>query len=526
MYNFSNNKYAGKRKTIDYEKLLKNTAEKAKTKTEQAQNGLLSVTAPSWISKKAETNTYGNESISSDNLPGLESSDTPAFLKRNKSSNSKNESLRIKNSIAEILSASTGKDYSKIFDGIDDKLVETNISLADDTVKMNTQKRAYLSDYPNMRDGMALFYAAAESGDRKAAKLARRAAYLDNIYDNRSLKNNKIETRTESGDDKKDRYVVENSVNFRSNPGTQSSVIASLPFGTKVKYTGNKTDIIGNYRWAEVEYNGKKGWIADTLLGIDDPIEAAKQKAELERQKRERIRYVGKNGVSLRSDPHTRSTNIDVLNSGDFVEFTGEKIKSLNRLWAQVVYNGKTGWVEANDLRLIDPIAYEKSQNLLKDHQALRNRFATVKGASKGIVGDYDDLGSLECVDLSKWFVNEFTTLNSGTGHGKDHVNGVIANNMNKDLRSTIIPCAPAVYSVAAGKPGPGLNSNSHSDYGHTGVIIDVKRKYYSDDPYKDKYDVTYFHAWDGCAGFSQINTKEFSPSEDVTYLDLSKYMK
>ena len=39
-------------------------------------------------------------------------------------------------------------------------------------------------------------------------------------------------------------------------------------------------------------------------------------------------------------------------------------------------------------------------------------------------------------------------------------------------------------------------------------------------------YTITYFHAWNGCDGYSSINTKDFYPSNDVTYLDLSEYMK
>ena len=67
---------------------------------------------------------------------------------------------------------------------------------------------------------------------------------------------------------------------------------------------------------------------------------------------------------------------------------------------------------------------------------------------------------------------------------------------------------------------------SSVTEYGHTGVILDVKRHYISEDPKKDKYTITYFHAWNGCNGYSSINTKDFYPSDDVTYLDLSNYIK
>ena len=69
----------------------------------------------------------------------------------------------------------------------------------------------------------------------------------------------------------KTRYVSDNGVRFRSAPGLNSSIIDSMSKGESVKYTGNKTEKIDGYQWAEVEYGGKKGWVAADYLKISKP---------------------------------------------------------------------------------------------------------------------------------------------------------------------------------------------------------------------------------------------------------------
>lgn len=43
-------------------------------------------------------------------------------------------------------------------------------------------------------------------------------------------------------------------------------------------------------------------------------------------------------------------------------------------------------------------------------------------------VGDYDGAYGLQCVDIVRWYVDTYTTLNSTSGHGKD----LVANLANK----------------------------------------------------------------------------------------------
>jgi len=70
-----------------------------------------------------------------------------------------------------------------------------------------------------------------------------------------------------------DRYVNSDTslLNMRSAPGTQSTVISTLPGGTTLDYQGNKTGVIDGHMWAEVSVNGQTGWVAATYLTDEAP---------------------------------------------------------------------------------------------------------------------------------------------------------------------------------------------------------------------------------------------------------------
>lgn len=83
-------------------------------------------------------------------------------------------------------------------------------------------------------------------------------------------------------------------------------------------------------------------------------------------------------------------------------------------------------------------------------------------------VGDYDGAYGLQCVDIVRWYVDTYTTLNSTSGHGKD----LVANLANKyGLTISSTPKAPGIFSVAGGYHTWGC---SGSTYGHTGVVVSV----------------------------------------------------
>ncbi len=90
----------------------------------------------------------------------------------------------IKNNIKNILLKKYGEfDVSNIFDDIDNKDIEDNLQTAESTINTNEEKGYLDEEYslmlPNLRDGLALSYAAANKGKKKAARLAKEAAYTE-----------------------------------------------------------------------------------------------------------------------------------------------------------------------------------------------------------------------------------------------------------------------------------------------------------------------------------------------------------
>jgi len=187
----------------------------------------------------------------------------------------------------------TGQLYKKspwsksLFDKVDAYAIEKNIPAAQEAIDLNIKTGKLSKDdlpkYPYLRDGLAFSYAAGEVGNKKAERAARELAYtnvdLEDIMpakwaekpdwipnDKRVFGMNKAYDNSD-----KTRYVSDNGVRFRSAPGLNSSIIDSMSKGESVKYTGNKTEKIDGYQWAEVEYGGKKGWVAADYLKISKP---------------------------------------------------------------------------------------------------------------------------------------------------------------------------------------------------------------------------------------------------------------
>ena len=93
------------------------------------------------------------------------------------------EGTRIKNNIKSRLEHKYGSmDTKNLFDDIPDDIVEKNISTAKSAIDMNIKRGRLNFDYekqfPNIVDGLSVYYAADEVGNSKEAKKAREAAYM------------------------------------------------------------------------------------------------------------------------------------------------------------------------------------------------------------------------------------------------------------------------------------------------------------------------------------------------------------
>ena len=84
-----------------------------------------------------------------------------------------------------------------------------------------------------------------------------------------------------------------------------------------------------------------------------------------------------------------------------------------------------------------------------------------------GNSGDWDGAFGRQCVDLSVWFLDNYTTLTHASDHGKGFVTAVANAN---GLQATDTPEAPAFFSATCDVPA--LTENC--EYGHTGVVLKV----------------------------------------------------
>ena len=141
-------------------------------------------------------------------------------------------------------------------------------------------------------------------------------------------------TPTQALDDTYRVVNVQSFVNLREGPSTDTDILAEVPKGSAVRYTG-KTD----EGFMRVEYDGKTGYILEKYL---EKAEAGTDWLEIVNCRSE---------VSLRE---SASKVADVLaNVG-----LGEKVKSLGKLangFCQVEYGGRVGYILSDYLREILP---------------------------------------------------------------------------------------------------------------------------------------------------------------------------
>ena len=126
---------------------------------------------------KEETGFSINRSVLK--LPDLTPQKTQPVLQNPETTGS-----AIKKNIESVLSQKYGElDTRHIFDGIDDKDIEDYIETAENTIKTNVDRGVLsqnaLQKLPNLLDGLALSYAAANKGKSRAATRAREAAYTE-----------------------------------------------------------------------------------------------------------------------------------------------------------------------------------------------------------------------------------------------------------------------------------------------------------------------------------------------------------
>ena len=218
----------------------------------------------------------------------------------------------------------------------------------------------------------------------------------------------------------------------------------------------------------------------------------------------------------MRAVPGLRGHTKEKIDYGQSVEYTGNNETLDGIKWAEVKYGNKTGWVIADYLKT------QRSPDMpyrvdLADHEGLQNSFYKVT--------EFFTKDDLQCVFLTKWFLNNYTTLQTSRGDGFAQAKNTFDANTDKNLQISNIPSAPAIYSVAPYSAGPGISKERATQWGHTGIIIDCQKVSGKEDTYK----LTYFHTGSSFKGKPYncaITTNEFKVSDAVTYVNIGNYMK
>ena len=167
---------------------------------------------------------------------------------------------------------------------------------------------------------MALFYAASEQGDHKAANAARTAAYTE--------KKQPEAKKAKSSDDIPDFFGNALKRFEDDNSRTTNQTFFASPKRTKV-----------NSGQQEIAENEKE----KSKTGNTKVLDAVKNSST--------IRYAGEDKIRFYTDATIKSENVDLISLGDKVIYLGEKKKTDNTEWAKVKYNGKTGWVKSEYLK-------------------------------------------------------------------------------------------------------------------------------------------------------------------------------
>ena len=149
------------------------------------------------------------------------------------------------------------------------------------------------------------------------------------------------------------------AVNFRTGAGTGNSIISTLPAGTAVIVQ----ESAGN-GWYKVIYNGTTGYVSGDYLKISASASGSFGAGT-----------VTASSVNFRDGASLNAGVIGALPNGAAV-----KILGVNGNWYQVEYNGKTGYVSSDYLKVSGAAAPAPSNNGNNGGQTAGGTAGTVKG--------------------------------------------------------------------------------------------------------------------------------------------------
>ena len=165
--------------------------------------------------------------------------------------------------------------------------------------------------------------------------------------------------------------VCDTTVNFRSQPNTSSSVLASLKNGTAVTVTG-----ISN-GWFKATYNGQSGYISGDYVSFGGSSSSSTSaSASTSTSSTQSAKVVCDTTVNFRSQPNTSCTVLASLANGTVVTVTGS-----SNGWYTATYNGMTGYLSADYVQLTGSVT--QSSNAVSYNGTSAKRAAVLEYAAQ-----------------------------------------------------------------------------------------------------------------------------------------------
>ena len=165
--------------------------------------------------------------------------------------------------------------------------------------------------------------------------------------------------------------VCDTTVNFRSQPNTSSSVLASLKNGTAVTVTGVSNG------WFKATYNGQSGYISGDYVSFGGSSSSStSSSASTSTSSTQSAKVVCDTTVNFRSQPNTSCTVLASLANGTVVTVT-----SSSNGWYTATYNGMTGYLSADYVQLTGSVT--QSSNAVSYNGTSAKRAAVLEYAAQ-----------------------------------------------------------------------------------------------------------------------------------------------
>lgn len=168
-----------------------------------------------------------------------------------------------------------------------------------------------------------------------------------------------------------DRMVTASTLNVRSKPTTESSIVGKYKKGEVVKVA-----FVDN-GWAGILIKGKVRFVSAEYLAQQPETESETSQLARKVQPQAKPMYVTVSSLNVREAASTKSAVLGFLKSDDTIS-----VLSINNRWAKIQYKGKEAFVSAAYLAAKEPTATMNKEQVEKKSDSVQSssQYAIKKG--------------------------------------------------------------------------------------------------------------------------------------------------